>query len=108
MSVTHDFKFEAPDGKKRAADALDNECVQILAKHYPNNKANAFLDWFTYSDNTIDGQSKKKAYQLGEWWALSVEWFLCTLSTIIFSNWIYTHTFVLNITEKQVFRRTIL
>ncbi len=66
VSVTHDFKFEAPDGKRRAADALDNECVQILAKHYPNNKALAFLNWFTYSDNTIDGQSKKKAYQLFE------------------------------------------
>lgn len=64
VSITHDFKFEAPDGKKRAADALDNECVQILAKHYPNNKANEFLDWFTYSDNTIDGQSRKKAYTL--------------------------------------------
>jgi cell filamentation protein len=25
-----------------------------------------FLDWFTYSDNTIDGQSKKKAYTLFE------------------------------------------
>ena len=66
VSVTHGFKFEAPDGKKRMADALDNECVQILAKHYPNNKANAFLDWFTYSDNTIDGQSRKKAYSLFE------------------------------------------
>lgn len=66
MSVTHDFKFEAPDGKQRAADALDNECVQTLAKHYPNNRANAFLDWFTYSDNTIDGQSQKKAYTLFE------------------------------------------
>lgn len=66
MSVTHDFKFTAPDGKKRAADALDNECVETLAKHYPNNRANAFLDWFTYSDNTIDGQSKKKAYTLFE------------------------------------------
>ncbi len=50
------------DGKKRAADALDNACVEILSKHYPNNRAHAFLDWFTYSDNTIDGQSKKKAY----------------------------------------------
>lgn len=40
VSVTHDFKFEAPDGKRRAADALDNECVQILAKHYPNNISN--------------------------------------------------------------------
>ena len=66
MSVTHGFKFEAPDSKKRMADALDNECVQILAKHYPNNKANAFLDWFTYSDNTVDGQSRKKAYSLFE------------------------------------------
>mgnify|MGYP006365507377 FL=1 len=25
VSVTHEFKFEAPDGKKRVADALDNE-----------------------------------------------------------------------------------
>ncbi|MCR5315432.1 MAG: Fic family protein [Bacteroidaceae bacterium] len=66
VSVTHDFKFEAPDGKLRASDALDTECVQTLAKHYPANRANAFLDWFTYSDNTIDGQSKKKAYTLME------------------------------------------
>lgn len=64
VSVTHEFKFEAPDGKKRAADALDSACLEVLAKNYPNNRANQFLDWFTYSDNTIDGQSKKKAYQL--------------------------------------------
>ena len=66
VSVTHEFKFEAPDGKKRPADALDNEGVETLAKHYPNNRANDFLDWFTYSDNTIDGRSKKKAYTLIE------------------------------------------
>jgi cell filamentation protein len=66
VSVTNQFKFEAPDGKQHASDALDTECVQTLAKHYPNNRANAFLDWFTYSDNTIDGQSKKKAYSLFE------------------------------------------
>ncbi len=66
VSVTHDFKFEAPDGKQRASDALDTQCVQTLAKHYPANRANAFLDWFSYSDNTIDGQSKKKAYDLFE------------------------------------------
>lgn len=62
VSLTHDFKFQAPDGKKRAADALDYDCVQILAKNFPNNNAVKFLDWFNYSDNTIDGQSKKKAY----------------------------------------------
>jgi cell filamentation protein len=66
VSVTNQFKFQSPDGKQRAADALDAECVQTLAKHYPNNRAAAFLDWFTYSDNTIDGQSKKKAYSLFE------------------------------------------
>ncbi len=66
VSVTNHFKFEAPDGKQRASDALDAQGVQTLAKHYPANRANAFLDWFTYSDNTIDGQSKKKAYDLFE------------------------------------------
>lgn len=66
VSVTNHFKFEAPDGKQRLADALDSECVTTLAKYYPNNRANAFLDWFTYSDTTIDGQSQKKAYTLFE------------------------------------------
>ena len=66
VSVTHDFKFQAPDGKQRAADALDADCVQTLAKNYPNNRARNFLDWFTYSDTTIDGQSQKKAYTLFE------------------------------------------
>ncbi len=66
VSATHGFKFEAPDGKLRVADVLDSEGVALLAKHYPNNRANEFLDWFIYSDNTIDGQSKKKAYQLFE------------------------------------------
>lgn len=59
VSFTHDFKFEAPDGKQRASDALDTGCVQTLAKHYPANRANAFPDWFTYSDNTIDGQRNR-------------------------------------------------
>lgn len=66
VSATNHFKFEAPDGKMRRADVLDAEGVQILAKHYPNNRATAFLDWFTYSDNSIDGKSRKKAYSLFE------------------------------------------
>lgn len=66
VSGTHKFKFEAPDGKLRVADVINREGVSILAKHYPNNRANEFLDWFTYSDNTLDGQSRKKAYQLYE------------------------------------------
>lgn len=66
VSVTNHFKFQAPDGKQRAADALDSNAVQTLAQNYPNNRANAFLNWLVYSDNTIDGQSKKKAYTLAE------------------------------------------
>lgn len=66
VSPTHGFKFEAPDGKQRIADVLNSDGVILLAKHYPNNRAGKFLDWFTYSDNTIDGQSRKKAYTLFE------------------------------------------
>ena len=66
VSVTHDFKFEAPDGKQRFADVIDAESVKTMAKNYPSNRAMTFLDWFVYSDNTIDGQSKKKAYTLIE------------------------------------------
>ena len=66
VSPTHGFKFEAPDGKQRIADVLNSDGVILLAKHYPNNRASGFLDWFTYSDNTIDGQSRKKAYTLFE------------------------------------------
>ena len=66
VSVTHGFKFTAPDGKKRLADTLDSNGIITLAKQIPNNKAIKFLDWFTYSDNSIDGQSKKKAYSFFE------------------------------------------
>lgn len=43
VSDTHGFKFEAPDGKLRTADVLNIEAVTILAKNYPNNRANEFL-----------------------------------------------------------------
>ncbi len=66
VSATHSFKFIAPDGKKRLSDTLDSDGVIELAKNFPNTKAVKFLDWFLYSDNTIDGQSKKKAYTLFE------------------------------------------
>lgn len=66
VSGTHKLKIVAADGKKYNSDALLAEDILILAKHYPNNRAAAFLDWFTYGDNTLDGQSRKKAYQLYE------------------------------------------
>ena len=66
VSATNQLKLTAPDGKRRATDCLDSRGVVELAKNFPNQKAPAFLDWFLYSDNTIDGKSKKKAYALFE------------------------------------------
>ena len=66
VSAAHGFKFTAADSKKRLTDCFDSESIIELAKNFPNNKAAKFLDWFLYSENTIDGQSKKKAYALFE------------------------------------------
>jgi cell filamentation protein len=66
VSGTHRLKLTASDGKKYLTDTLDSEGIIALAKHFPNNRAMKFLDWFLYSDNSIDGQSKKKAYTLFE------------------------------------------
>ena len=60
------MKLKAADGKSYLTDVVDQAGVELLAKKIPNNKANEFLDWFTYSDNSIDGQSRKKAYSLWE------------------------------------------
>ena len=65
-SSTTQLKLKSPDGKKRLSNVLDYDGIIALAKHFPSNKAVKFLDWFTYSDNSIDGQSKKKAYSLFE------------------------------------------
>ena len=66
VSVTTQLKMLAPDGKKRLTDVLDSEGVEQLAKSIRNQQAMVFLDWFKYSENTIDGRSKKKAYTLIE------------------------------------------
>jgi len=66
VSATHGFKLKAADGKMRLTDCFDSAAVIELAKNFPNTKAAKFLDWFLYRDNTIDGQSKKKAYALFE------------------------------------------
>lgn len=66
VSVTNQLKLLAPDGKYRLADVLDNNGVIALAKSFPNNKAARFIEWFTNSDESIDGKSKSKAYALFE------------------------------------------
>lgn len=66
VSRTNQLKLIAPDGKRRLTDVVDMEGVKALAVAFPNTRAARFLDWFTYSDNSIDGQSRKKAYTLFE------------------------------------------
>ncbi|MBK9634030.1 MAG: Fic family protein [Bacteroidetes bacterium] len=66
VSATTQLKLTASDWKKYNTDTLDSNGVIELAKHFPNNRAMKFLDWFLYSDTSIDGQSKKKAYTLFE------------------------------------------
>ncbi len=66
VSATNQLKLLAPDGKHRLTDVLDSDGVLLLARAVPNSNAMPFMDWFTYSENTIDGQSRKKAYTLYE------------------------------------------
>jgi cell filamentation protein len=64
VSATTQLKLLAPDGKKRLSDMLDYNGIIDLGKEFPSKKANRFIEWFTYSDETIDGKSKTKAYAL--------------------------------------------
>ena len=66
VSGTNQLKLTAADGKKYNSDALDFDGVVELAKHFPNAKANKFLEWFTYSDESLDGKSRQKAYSMFE------------------------------------------
>lgn len=66
VSATTQLKLVAPDEKRRMTDMLDYEGIIALGKQFPGKKANRFIEWFTYSDESIDGKSKTKAYALFE------------------------------------------
>ncbi len=66
VSDTTQLKLAAADGKRYNTDVICLSGVEKMAKAIPNSQAMAFLDWFKYSENTIDGQSRKKAYTLWE------------------------------------------
>jgi cell filamentation protein len=66
VSATTQLKLTAADGKKYKSDMLDYNGIIALGKTFPGIKANRFIDWFTYSDESIDGKSKTKAYALFE------------------------------------------
>jgi cell filamentation protein len=58
------LKLLSTDGKKYATDCFSQDDIIEVIKLIPGKKSMKFLDWFTYSDNSIDGQSKIKAYAL--------------------------------------------
>jgi len=66
VSATNQFKLKSPDGKMRLTDCLDERGIIKLGKQFPGKRANEFIDWLTYSPETIDGKSKTKAYALFE------------------------------------------
>jgi cell filamentation protein len=66
VSATTQLKLLAADGKRRLADMLDYQGIIALGKEFPGKKANRFIEWFTFSDESIDGKSKNKAYALFE------------------------------------------
>ena len=66
VSATTQLKLMAPDGKMRLTDVMDMDGIKSLAVSFPNTGAVAFLEWLTNGDNSIDGQSRKKAYTLLE------------------------------------------
>ncbi|MCB0539216.1 MAG: Fic family protein [Bacteroidetes bacterium] len=66
VSATTQLKILAPDGKKRLADMMDYKGIIDLGKEFPSKKANRFIEWFTFSNESIDGKSKTKAYAMFE------------------------------------------
>ena len=66
VSATTQLKLLASDGKRYLTDMLDYNGIIALGKEFPSKKANRFIEWFTYSDESIDGKSKTKAYAMFE------------------------------------------
>jgi len=63
-NVTTQKKLLAPDGKRYMSNVMSFEEIISLAKTFPSTKANRFIEWFTFSEESIDGKSKQKAYAL--------------------------------------------
>ena len=53
------LKLPAVDGKRYATDCFAQEDIIEVVKTLPAKNTAAFLDWFTYSDNTIALEGKK-------------------------------------------------
>ena len=68
QSVTNcnQLKLMASDGKRYLTDCMSQADLIQLVAHIPSRYVVQFIKWFTYSDDTIDGKSRIKAYALFE------------------------------------------
>lgn len=60
------LKMVSSDGKRYLTDCLPQKEMLALIEAIPGRNAVPFLKWFTYSEDTIDGKSRSKAYALFE------------------------------------------
>ncbi len=60
------LKMVSSDGKRYLTDCLPQKEMLSLLEAIPGRNAVPFLKWFTYSEDTIDGKSRNKAYALFE------------------------------------------
>lgn len=60
------LKMVSFDGKRYLTDCLPQKEMLALLEAIPGRNAVPFLKWFTYSEDTIDGKSRNKAYALFE------------------------------------------
>ena len=60
------LKMTAADGKRYLTDCMSQQDILALVEFIPSRHAVPFIKWLTYSEDTIDGKSRSKAYTLFE------------------------------------------
>jgi cell filamentation protein len=58
------LRGELGENQLPSTDPLDAEGVRSLAQGFGGERAARFWDWFVYADESLDGRSKAKAYDL--------------------------------------------
>lgn len=66
ITICKQLKMPAADGKLYLTDCLSQADIVRLVEHIPSKNAVPFVRWLTYSEDSIDGRSKSKAYALWE------------------------------------------
>jgi cell filamentation protein len=56
----------AADGKRYMTDCFAQKDILSIIEHIPSRYTVQFIKWLTYSDDTIDGKGRSKAYTLFE------------------------------------------